>query len=311
MKKFLQNFISFPLKSHFVFQNLEKIFNKNSGGFILCFHDLSPNVFESQVKSLSPAKPIPLDELIERYKSGKSTKNCFSITFDDGVRNTVIKNTEVCSINNWPVTFYLPINYVNGELLPYQKIELIEKFLKDDYNKISNDYYKKEYKFKKKRLIKFLREIIYVESKEKVDANLNYFLNKIPNITKAKQSIPKAINWSEIKELSKNPLVSFQSHGLSHTACSALNENDLRREMLESKKIIEESTNKRVNSFCYPYGEKRSISKLSIEIASKYFETATTLISGKINKNNLHYLPRIGFYQENKNSFVRLKVILR
>ena len=68
-------------------------------------------------------------------------------------------------------------------MLPYQKIELIEKFLKDDYYKISNDYYKKEYKFKK-RLIKFLREIIYVESKEKVDANLNYFLNKIPNITK-------------------------------------------------------------------------------------------------------------------------------
>ena len=74
----------------------------------------------------------------------------FFITFDDGVRNALIKNTEVCSINNWPFTFYLPINYLNGELLPYQKIELIEKFLKDDYYKISNDYLKKNINLKKK-----------------------------------------------------------------------------------------------------------------------------------------------------------------
>ena len=78
-EKMLLKLHKFSFKISFCyFKHLEKIFNKNSGGFV-CFHDLSPNVFESQVKSISPAKPIPLDELIERYKSGKSTKNCFSL----------------------------------------------------------------------------------------------------------------------------------------------------------------------------------------------------------------------------------------
>ena len=108
----------------------------------------------------------------------------------------------------------------------------------------------------------------------------------------------------------KSRLASFQSHSMSHTACSALSENELKDEMLKSKKIIEDCTGRKVNSFCYPYGSTKSINSLSVEVASRYFDFATTLIKGRLKKSNLHYLPRIDFYQENKTSFVRLKVVL-
>ena len=77
-----------------------------------------------------------------------------------------------------------------------------------------------------------------------------------------------------------------------------------------SKASIEQCTGKKVNSFCYPYGAEISISSLSTEMASKYFESATTLIRGRLKNSNLYFLPRIDFYQENKTSFVRLKVVL-
>ena len=80
--------------------------------------------------------------------------------------------------------------------------------------------------------------------------------------------------------------------------------------MIESKNAIEECTGKKVNSFCYPYGAAKSINSPAVEIASKYFDSATTLIRGRLKKSDLYYLPRIDFYEENKTSFVRLKVAL-
>ena len=120
----------------------------------------------------------------------------------------------------------------------------------------------------------------------------------------------RAISWNEIRVISKNHLASFQSHGTSHTAVSALSKEEIKNEMIESKNTIEECTGKKVTSFCYPYGAAKSINSLSIEIASKYFDSATTLIRGRLKKSDLYYLPRIDFYEDNKTSFVRLKVAL-
>jgi len=310
MNKIFKNLLSYPYNSKLIFQITENLLKKTPGAYILSFHDLSPEVFESQVNSLAPSKPIPLSELIKRYKAGKSITDCFAITFDDGVRDTVIRNWKICLKNNWPVTFYLPTDYINGNNLPFQKIQLIKNFLNEKYHELPQEHNSNQAKISKKNLITYLSQMIYVDDKHKVDKYLNYFFKKIPNIDKVKNLMPKAVSWEEIKEISKNNLSSFQSHGVSHTACSALTEEDIRHEMIKSKEQIEQCTNKQVNSFCYPYGSEKSISSLSVELASQYFESATTLIRGRLKKSNLYYLPRIDFYQENKISFVRLKVAL-
>ena len=77
MKKKFKNYLSFPFNSNLVFKVTESLLNKSPGGYILSFHDLSPEVFSSQVESLKPAIPVSLNELIDRHKSGKSIKNCF------------------------------------------------------------------------------------------------------------------------------------------------------------------------------------------------------------------------------------------
>ena len=310
MNKTIKNLFSYPYNSKLIFQITEKVLNKQSGGYILSFHEVSPEVFESHIKSLLPSKPIPLEEIVQRHRLGRSTKECLAITFDDGVRNTVLKNWEVCLKNNWPVTFYLPINYINGENLPYQKILLIEKSLNEKFDSFPQTDDKNFKNISKKKLIAELFKMIYVSNKSKVNSYLDHFIKQILDYDKIKQSMPKAINWNEVREISKNYLSSFQSHGLSHTAVSAMSEKEIKSEMVESKNAIEECTGKKVNSFCYPYGAARSINKLSVEIASKYFDSATTLIRGRLKKNNLYYLPRIDLYEENETSLVRLKVAI-
>ena len=310
MNKTFKNIISLPYNSRLIFNFSEKFFHRTNGGYILSFHDLDPFQFESHINSLKPSKPISLDELLKRYQSGKSIKNCFAITFDDGVEKTVINNWEICKKNNWPVTFYLPTDYLNGENLPYQKIQFIEKFLKNyDLPELIKN---KKKLLNKKKLIKYLTDMLYTKNDSEVSSILDYFLKIILSKSKKveKDFMPNAISWEKVKSISKNSLSSFQSHGVTHTACSSLTEEKLKQEMSKSKTIIENCTGKRVNSFCYPYGSVNSINELSIKVASSYFESATTLIRGRIKNSNLHYLPRIDLYQENPISFVRLKVAL-
>lgn len=312
--KLIKNICSKPLMLPGVFYPIESILGKMFGGFISCWHDLSAEVFKSHVESLHPSKPIPLEELIKRHKAGKSTKGCFALTFDDGVSITVNDISNLCTSMGWPVTFYIPTGYVDGSVLPYQKIEFIDRYLPIGNYLIPNDsQYTLNKKLNKQQLIQSLTNLIYIEHFKIINRILDYFVEKVSDKKEKNllyKECPKPITWNEIEKLSKNPIISFQSHSVTHTAVSSLNENEIENEMIKSKKIIEQHTEKKVHSFCYPYGAKKSIGKYAPKIAAKHYDSAVTLMRGRLKKNNPFYLPRIDLYREDSTSFVRLKVIL-
>ncbi len=310
----MKNIFSIPLRFGILFNACENILRKSSEGYIISWHDLPAEIFKSQVESLYPSEPIPLEELIKRNKAGKSTKQCFAITFDDGVQSTVKNISEVSKKMNWPVTFYLPTGYLNGDNLPYQKIQFINEKLPEGNYTIPNNSKRFEKKtFNKKDLIKLLIKMLYVEHFNVMNIFLDYFIKKIPNNennNSLKKWCPKPISWNEIEQLSRNPNLSFQSHSVSHTAVSSLTEKELQHEMSKSKELIEQHTNKKVHSFCYPYGNEKSIGKLAPKIAAKYFDSGTTLIRGRIKNSDPFYLPRIDLYENDSPNTVRLKVVL-
>ena len=312
--KLFKNICSTPLMFSGVFHPIESILGKMFGGFISCWHDLSAEVFKSHVESLHPSKPIPLEELIKRHKAGKSTKGCFALTFDDGVSITVNDISNLCTSMGWPVTFYIPTDYVDGSVLPYQKIEFIDRYLPIGNYLIPNDsQYTLNKKLNKQQLILSLTNLIYTEHFKVVNKILDYFIEQISDKKKNNllyEEYPKPITWEEIEKLSKNPIISFQSHSVTHTAVSSLSENEIEDEMIKSKEIIEQHTERKVHSFCYPYGAEKSIGAYAPKIAAKHYNSAVTLMRGRLKKNNPFYLPRIDLYNGDSPGFVRLKVIL-
>ena len=311
--KFIKNIFSYPLNLPGIFKLTESALSNKNSGFICCWHDLPAEIFKKQVESLHPIEPIPLEDLIQRFKEGKSTKGCCALTLDDGVGSTVNEIGKECITNNWPVTFYLPTDYVEGKVLPFQKIKFINKYLlSQEYEAaIFSKYFEKKM-IKKIEIIKTLNNLIYFENEIEINKIIDFFIN---NIDESKKKLliaesPKPILWAEVEKLSKQECISFQSHGISHTAVSSLKENEIEFEMKQSRKIIESHTNKKVHSFCYPYGAEISIGKKAPEIAARHFSSAVTLQRGRLKNNNLFYLPRIGFYKEDAPSFVRMKTIL-
>ena len=311
--KFIKNILSSPLTFPGAYHLAESIVSRQFGGFICCWHDLPAEVFQSHVESLHPAKPIPLEELVNRFQSGKSTKGCFAITFDDGVGATVRNISKKCIEKGWPVTFYVPTAYLDGEALPYQKIEFINKYLPSGRYQVPSFLKNFENKIiKKQSIVKALSNFIYYENYKLINSTLNYFLNLLDKeiFFMLKNEYTKPISWNEIEILSKKTVISFQSHSVTHSAVSGLNANEIEYEMNKSKEIIQSHTGQNVHSFCYPYGEERSIGSIAPKLAKKYFSSAVTLIRGRLSKNNTFYLPRIGFYKEDATSFIRLKTIL-
>ncbi|MCM8795942.1 MAG: polysaccharide deacetylase family protein [Candidatus Omnitrophica bacterium] len=80
------------------------------------------------------------------------------------------------------------------------------------------------------------------------------------------------LSWDEIIKMRDSGLISFGSHTLTHKYLTEIeDEEDLRKEIFGSKRILEEKLAQPVNLFCYPGGNFNSfIRKLVIEAGYQY-----------------------------------------
>src|SRR3990172_5629790 len=66
---------------------------------------------------------------------------------------------------------------------------------------------------------------------------------------------PNYMDWPMLREIHSSGLVDVESHTLSHFLLTTLSKEEARKEIFESKRILEESLNKKINYFAYPYGD--------------------------------------------------------
>src|SRR5437879_3279613 len=100
---------------------LQRVLVRLSGGFVIALHDIPPERLADFVDGMRPAQPIPLSELVQRRKDGKSSLGLFAITVDDGVGDNVRALAPLFRARAWPATFYLPTRYIDtGEPMAFQ-----------------------------------------------------------------------------------------------------------------------------------------------------------------------------------------------
>jgi peptidoglycan/xylan/chitin deacetylase (PgdA/CDA1 family) len=98
------------------------------------------------------------------------------------------------------------------------------------------------------------------------------------------------LSWPQIKELAKQR-IEFCPHSVTHADLTALPDAECEREMLESKRMLDEHSGGTSHFFCYPYGRWNSSVR---EIASRHFESACSTAAGPIQQNSDPFvLPRV------------------
>lgn len=84
----------------------------------------------------------------------------------------------------------------------------------------------------------------------------------------------------EVAELSKEPLCEIGAHGVSHRKLTELSDEDVRRELHESKRYVERLTGKPCRYFAYPKGASDSrVRRLAAEAG---FDAAFTVKQGTV-----------------------------
>ncbi|WP_417536863.1 polysaccharide deacetylase family protein [Methylophaga sp.] len=249
---------------------------------ILMYHRISPDgapgtisvdQFRSHIKLIKKEfNPIPLSELVELHEQGAAPKNAVVVTFDDGYRDFADYAFPIMKAEGVTATLFLTTGFVNGDLWlwPDQLKYLVDRRthtgnfqlqsldthldlnlspyeiwseLADYCMKMSND-----------RKIDFIKKLY---SKNNVE---------IP-VTPPEKYRP--VTWQQVKRMVDDGL-EIGCHTYSHPILTKTKEEELKAELLDSKKMIEKKISKKVNFFCYPNGQESDTSAEIEDLLSKY-----------------------------------------
>lgn len=96
------------------------------------------------------------------------------------------------------------------------------------------------------------------------------------SMAKLKSSYFEAMDWTNVGILSEDPLITIGSHCKTHCPLITFQEEKVREELKDSKKIIEEKIKKKINYVSYPHGAVND-EIVSIAKQSGYRAGITTL----------------------------------
>lgn len=100
------------------------------------------------------------------------------------------------------------------------------------------------------------------------------------------------LSWAGLAELAEAGL-EMGAHTQTHRDLTRLSDGDARREIVSSRKDIEDKLQRRVESFAYPFG---SVGESVRGVARREFRAACTTVLSRAGSGPLEILPRVDAY---------------
>lgn len=106
-----------------------------------------------------------------------------------------------------------------------------------------------------------------------------------------RQPMNKMATWEQLKEMADYG-ISIESHTVTHPHMAGVSLEQARKELVESKKILEKGLGRPVNYFCYPYGSyNQDVANL---VGETGYKAAVTTVQGLASPDsNFYTLKRI------------------
>ena len=108
-----------------------------------------------------------------------------------------------------------------------------------------------------------------------------------------KQYPELVLNWEEMIRLDQDPLITIGAHTVNHLNLKTLPDAEVRKEMLQSKTLLEAHLQHAIEHFAYPYGSYSEAAEREYALAKECgFKTAMTSQCRPLHSGDCHSLPR-------------------
>lgn len=259
---------------------------------------VSPKFLEEYIISVKDQYDfISIDDLIIYNKERRKFKKPFIIfTIDDGYKDNYTKAYPIFKKYNIPFVIYLATDLIDNDK-PYLWWYYLEQII-TNHNTIELStgevYNCFHYDDKLHVFDKLRRRVLDLPSNNSESLFRSLFVKYNSELSVNYSEL--MLNWEEIKLMIKDPLCTIGAHTKSHCRLSLLSTDELNNEILQSKEIIENHIDKKVEHFSYPYGSQVDISsEIFAKISEFNFKSAVVSFGGNIRRftKSTFALPRV------------------
>jgi peptidoglycan/xylan/chitin deacetylase (PgdA/CDA1 family) len=282
-------------------------------GAILMFHHIRP----SQPKAFDPHRMleitpefldrvlghvqnqgydiISIEAMADRIRNPQPGKPFVVLTFDDGYRDNAEFALPILRRHAAPFTVFATTGFADGGA-PLWWLDLEDAVARGlpgpDASTPGGDPAK-------------MFKSVYADLRVRADLQLEIArLAAATNVDGPARTRRLCLHWDDLRTLAADPLCTIGAHTLTHPLLGTQDEITARREMAQSKAILEDKLQLPVRHIAYPVGDALAAGTREFALAKELgFETGVTTRPGVIfpeHNAHLHALPRLsvnGLYQ--------------
>jgi peptidoglycan/xylan/chitin deacetylase (PgdA/CDA1 family) len=272
---------------------------------------VSPHFLELVIRQVraSGFEIVSLDEAHFRLIEGDYRRPFVCFTFDDGYRDNLEHAYPIFKRHNLPFTIYVPTDYADGRGdLWWLALEKVIVQLDALSMKINGSLRRLRCSTPAEKDATFHAVYWWLRSIDEVDAR-GIVRELCDGIDFDADSLCPGLmmNWQEIAQLARDPLVTIGGHTRRHYALAKLTLAEAHAEIESSVRRVEQETGKPCRHFSYPYGDEASAGPREFELVKELgLRTGVTTRKGLIHPRHaceLTALPRVslnGDYQKQR-----------
>lgn len=251
--------------------------------------DATVSDFDKQMCHLSKNYTLkPLSEGYAEFKK-KGESNIVSITFDDGFDDLYFNIFPILKKYNIRPTMFLTTGLIGtNQTLWSEQVVYALKVSKGKSLCIESLYGGREVLIDSTTMTQLIFDILHLlkralnDERVKIMSELFVLLDIDPDAVFAES---RMVTWDMVREMAAWG-VEFGSHSVNHPVLSTLSEEDMRKELSQSKEKIEHELGAECQTLAYPVGGDDAFNELVLSAAQEGgYAMACSYLSGVVNSD--------------------------
>lgn len=277
--------------------------------------EVTPDVLGEIIRGLraNGFEIVSLDDVPHRLDD-KNGKPFACLTFDDGYRDNLELALPVCATLQAPFTVYLTTGFMDATStiwwLDLEALVRTQTAVTLSLNGDDRTFATATPKEKSKAYAELSHHFERANAAER-EACVQQMAQRY-SVDGIASTRALMMSWDEARQLAGHPLVTIGAHSITHPTLASLTAAQSRHEIAQSRTIIEERLNRKIDHFAYPYGGPSNAGDREFAICKELgFATAVTTRFGLISEGSTpqrHALPRVTSNSFDDQRTVRVKL---